>query len=282
MKKRNLVLSVIATGLLSCFLLSVCNGQKQIDSDTVKSVKVEENAHLQDDSTSPACKVTIDYSYLAESNDADTVAQRINETALAYSLGKEYGRMAPGAAVDSFKNAYISNYRKDVSGLYEEDIKNGTAKEDLPSWFNYEYSLTTKFSDGKEGILNFTCWKFEYTGGAHPNEWGMWLNFDTANGELLKLQDVFIAGSETPIKQLLLKELITEMAERLEDENIKSLKDLQNAGILNLTNMYVSENFLLEKEQVSFLYNKYDIAPYSVGSITLSLPYSEVEKYMIH
>lgn len=282
MKKRNLALSVMATCLLSCFLLPGCNGQKQIDSGNVKSVKVEVNAHLQDESNSPACKVTIDYSYLAESNDADTIAQRINETALAYSLGKEYARMAPAVAVDSFKNDYISNYRKDVSELYEEDIKNGTAKEDLPSWFNYEYSLTTKFSDGKEGILNFTCWKFEYTGGAHPNEWGKWLNFDTANGKLLKLQDVFIAGSEAPISQLLLKELITEMAGRLEDENIKSLKDLQNAGILNLTNMYVSENFLLEKEQVSFLYNKYDIAPYSAGAITLSLPYSEVEKYMIH
>ena len=32
MKKRNLVLSVMATCLVSCFLLSGCNGQKQIDS----------------------------------------------------------------------------------------------------------------------------------------------------------------------------------------------------------------------------------------------------------
>ena len=47
MKKRNLVLSVMATCLVSCFLLSGCNGQKQIDSETVKTVKVEEQAHLQ-------------------------------------------------------------------------------------------------------------------------------------------------------------------------------------------------------------------------------------------
>ena len=39
MKKRNLVLSVMATCLVSCFLLSGCNGQKQIDSETVKTVK---------------------------------------------------------------------------------------------------------------------------------------------------------------------------------------------------------------------------------------------------
>ena len=96
------------------------------------------------------------------------------------------------------------------------------------------------------------------------------------------LKDVFMAGSEKPMSEMLLKELIEEMADRLEDSNIKSLKDLQDAGILDSTPMYVPENFLLEKEEVSFLYNKYDIAPYSVGVITLSLPYESVEKYMIH
>lgn len=46
--------------------------------------------------------------------------------------------------------------------------------------------------------------------------------------------------------------------------------------------MYVPDNFLLEKNEASFLYNKYDIAPYAMGTIVLSLPYAEIEKYMIH
>ena len=282
MKKRNLVLSVMTTCLVSCFLLSGCNGQKQIDSETVKTVKVEEQAHLQDDTVSPACKITIDYSYLAESDAADSIAQRINRTIQAHVLGKEYIRMNPEVAVDSFKNTYIDNYRKDVNEFYQEDIKNGTPKDELPTWYNYEYGLTTHFSEGKEGILNFTAETFEYTGGAHPNSWNKWMNFEKNTGKLLALKDVFMAGSEKPMSDMLLEELITEMATRLEDSSITSLEGLQNAGILNSTNMYVPDNFLLEKEKVSFLYNKYDIAPYAVGVITLSLPYTSVEKYMIH
>ena len=252
MKKRNLVLSVMTTCLVSCFLLSGCNGQKQIDSETVKTVKVEEQAHLQDDTVSPACKITIDYSYLAESDAADSIAQRINRTIQAHVLGKEYIRMNPEVAVDSFKNTYINNYRKDVNEFYQE------------------------------GILNFIAETFEYTGGAHPNSWNKWMNFEKNTGKLLALKDVFMAGSEKPMSDMLLEELITEMATRLEDSSITSLEGLQNAGILNSTNMYVPDNFLLEKEKVSFLYNKYDIAPYAVGVITLSLPYTSVEKYMIH
>lgn len=282
MKKRNLVLSVMTTCLVSCFLLSGCNGQKQIDSETVKTVKVEEQAHLQDDTVSPACKITIDYSYLAESDAADSIAQRINRTIQAHVLGKEYIRMNPEVAVDSFKNTYIDNYRKDVNEFYQEDIKNGTPKDELPTWYNYEYGLTTHFSEGKEGILNFIAETFEYTGGVHPNSWNKWMNFEKNTGKLLALKDVFMAGSEKPMSDMLLEELITEMATRLEDSSITSLEGLQNAGILNSTNMYVPDNFLLEKEKVSFLYNKYDIAPYAVGVITLSLPYTSVEKYMIH
>ena len=282
MKKRNLVLSVMTTCLVSCFLLSGCNGQKQIDSETVKTVKVEEQAHLQDDTVSPACKITIDYSYLAESDAADSIAQRINRTIQAHVLGKEYIRMNPEVAVDSFKNTYINNYRKDVNEFYQEDIKNGTPKDELPTWYNYEYGLTTHFSEGKEGILNIIAETFEYTGGAHPNSWNKWMNFEKNTGKLLALKDVFMAGSEKPMSDMLLEELITEMATRLEDSSITSLEGLQNAGILNSTNMYVPDNFLLEKEKVSFLYNKYDIAPYAVGVITLSLPYTLVEKYMIH
>ena len=282
MKKRNLVLSVMATCLVSCFLLSGCNGQKQIDSETVKTVKVEEQAHLQDDTVSPTCQITIDYSYLAKSDAADSIVQRINRTIQAHILGKEYTRMNPEVAVDSFKNTYINNYRKDVNEFYQEDIKNGTPKDELPTWYNYEYGLTTYFSEGKEGILNFIAEPFEYTGGAHPNSWNKWMNFEKNTGKLLALKDVFMAGSEKPISDMLLEELITEMATRLENSSITSLEGLQNAGILNSTNMYVPDNFLLEKEKVSFLYNKYDIAPYAVGIITLSLPYTSVEKYMIH
>lgn len=104
--------------------------------------------------------------------------------------------MNPEVAVDSFKNTYIDNYRKDVNEFYQEDIKNGTPKDELPTWYNYEYGLTTYFSEGKEGILNFIAETFEYTGGAHPNSWNKWMNFEKNTGKLLALKDVFMAGSE--------------------------------------------------------------------------------------
>lgn len=277
MKTKNLLLSVVASCLISGVLLPGCNGAKQNDSNVIKVLKVEEEARLQDDSISPTCKITIGYQYLVESA-TDSIALRINRAIQANTLGEEYAQMAPEAAIDSFRNAYIANYRKDLTDFYQEDVKKGG---DIPQWYNYEYGLETRFDDGKEGILNCMTETFEYTGGAHPNSWNRWMNFEKSTGKLLTLKDVFTAEAEKPVCEMLLQELIVQMAARMEDSSITSLEGLRNAGILNTTDMYVPDNFLLGKDKVTFLYNKYDIAPYAMGTITLSLPYSSLEKYMI-
>ncbi len=280
MKKGNLIRLVGASCFTICFLLPGCNEKRQIDTERIKTIQVEKQAHLQDDDESPTCRITICYNYLADENEADSVARYINHTMLGKLLSKEYAELSPEEAVDSFMNVYIANYRKDIRDFYLEDLKNGVPKYELPSWYNYEYSLTTEFADGKEGMLNVTSEVTEYTGGAHPNTWGQWMNFDKISGRVVTTEDVFISGSELSVSKLLLDELIMEMADRLEDKSIQSLEDLQREGILTSTDIYVPDNFLLQKDGVAFLYNRYDIAPYAVGDIVLYLPYTEIALFM--
>lgn len=184
--------------------------------------------------------------------------------------------------VDFFKNIYINNYCKDVNEFYQEDIKNGIFKDEFFIWYNYEYGLIIYFSEGKEGILNFIVEIFEYIGGVYFNLWNKWMNFEKNIGKLFVLKDVFMVGLEKLMSDMLLEELIIEMVICLEDSFIILLEGFQNVGILNFINMYVFDNFLLEKEKVFFLYNKYDIVFYVVGVIIFFLFYILVEKYMIY
>ena len=59
------------------------------------------------------------------------------------------------------------------------------------------------------------------------------------------------------------------------------VEGLQAVGILLDTDLYVPDNFLLEKEGVTFLYNTYDIAPYYMGRFQLTVPYEEINTYLI-
>ena len=55
---------------------------------------------------------------------------------------------------------------------------------------------------------------------------------------------------------------------------------LHNKGILQLTEMYIPDNFLLAKDEMLLLFNRYDIAPYSAGEIVLKFGYEEIGPYL--
>ena len=41
--------------------------------------------------------------------------------------------------------------------------------------------------------------------------------------------------------------------------------------------MFISNNFILGKEKISFIYNVYEIAPYAFGEIVIDITYEELK-----
>ena len=97
--------------------------------------------------------------------------------------------------------------------------------------------------------------------------------------ELTK-KEVFAPGADATICNLILKQLINEANTRLETDTISCIEGLQAAGILLDTDLYIPDNFLLQEDGVTFLYNRYEIAPYSMGDFQLTVPYTEIETFL--
>lgn len=264
--------------VLSTFGATGCTVASQLDDSPYKNIFLEEVAHLMDDTSSPFCDLSIDYSYLVEDNDS--IAALVNRIAQGEFLGEEYTFLHPEAAVDSFKNVYLREYRKEMEPLYQADIAKATSEEDIPNWYNRTYSLLTFWDEGHAGTLHVSATYFVDMGGAHPNQWSRWLNFDFETGKLLTKEDVFLASAQADIEQLLLNHLIRMQADLYPDETLNTLEDLQEKGFLQTTNMYIPDNFLLSKEALMFLFNRYDIAPYSAGEIVIEVPYEEIGAYL--
>lgn len=280
MKGNHIAASVRPALAAACLLLAGCGGGARGADEAARTITVEETARLRPgDDASPSCTLAIDYQYLPE-DAPDGAARRINAAAREALLGPEYGGLAPEEAVDSFRHAYVARYRRDVGDLYEEDLRRATPADEMPTWYDHAYCLTVRLAQGREGVVNLCAETSEYTGGAHPHTWDRWMNFDAADGRRLTREEVFLDGSEAPLCRLLLRELVAEMAARTDDEDIRSAEDLRRNGVLTTGDLYVPDDFLLEKDRVSFLYNRYDIAPYAMGAITLSLTYDEAEPYL--
>ena len=226
---------------------------------------------------SPYCDFSVDFTSL---NETDSIASLINETILTEFLGKDFAHLSPDAAVDSFKIDYWREYQKECGKIYRMEMQEATSVDEIPAWFSQTYSLVTFVEEGRGGIINATANYYVDMGGAHPSQWGRWLNFDFMTGKLLGKEDVFHADTQKDIENLLLQKLILQQAEVHPDEEVKTLEDLQKLGLLQMTNMYIPDNFLLSKSAMLFLYNRYDIAPYAAGEIVIEVPYEEIGHYL--
>ena len=63
----------------------------------------------------------------------------------------------------------------------------------------------------------------------------------------------------------------------MKDQNAHSLEELHKKGILEMTDMFISNNFALREDSIEFYYNEYDIAPYASGACTICVSYEDVK-----
>lgn len=264
-------------GAVALAVLMVGCGLSSNGDSAYRHVFIEEEARLVDTDNSPYCDFAIDFTYLDE---VDSVAVRMNRSIQREFLGDDYATLTPVAAVDSFRNAYLADYRNEVGAIFEKERANASSEEEIPAWFSQTYSLVTFVEEGQGGVINATANYFVDMGGAHPHQWSQWLNFDFVTGRILEKDEVFHLEASADIEAMLLYKLIRMQAEEHPDMQVNSLEDLQNMGFLQHTNMFIPDNFLLSKRGLLFLFNRYDIAPYSAGEIVIEVPYEEIGHYL--
>lgn len=257
-KRYNWKRMAIVAGIIWAFCLTSCKRLPAYDYSPYVNVFVEATRHLTEDENSPFCDFSMDYSYLDDKGDS--ISQLINKRIQSEFLGEQYASFSPSQALEEFKNDYLNEYRKELLEIYQADIaRNDTNGIELPPWYNRTFSLVTFIEEGHESTVGVSANYFIDMGGAHPNQWSQWLNFDAQTGALLQVEDVF-----DPEK--------TEEVEQLLQEAVKS----QDVALYPDAKITIPNNFLLSKNGVRFLYNRYDIAPRSSGSIEVELSYKAI------
>jgi len=272
--KRYTFMAKVAWVVCMIAVASGCQGLASYNDSSYQHILVEEEAHLTGDASSPYCDFTLDYSCLNEKDDS--IAGVINRAMQREFFGEDFAPLSPEVAVDSFKNVYLRDYRKEVGELYLADLGKSASGEVVPPWYEQTYSLVTFVEEGRGGIVNATANYYVDMGGAHPNQWARWINYDFNTGKPLAKEDVFRQDAFREVEGILLNKLLSNRAEWHPDAEVKTLEDLQALGYLQMTPIYIPDNFLLSKNAVMFLFNRYDIAPYSAGEIVLEVPYEEI------
>jgi hypothetical protein len=249
--------------LASVLLLCACSTHNK--SITFETVTATKTVALSNDQVPPSCTVNI---RLAQATAESGRAGEIINATVASQLLKHTDNGLQQAA-EAFADDYTSNYLKTLLPLYNQDRRDPRKH----AWYHYHYIINSHAQAGAKGTVNYIAETNYREGGNHVVSYQTVMNFEAATGRQLTTKDVFVDGFETGLKPILLKALC-------EKTGLGTVRDLHDKGYLRGMNIYVPENFILGSDAITFIYNPDEIAPYSLGSIELTIAYTAIEKIL--
>jgi hypothetical protein len=129
--------------------------------------------------------------------------------------------------------------------------------------------IASELFKGKN-IYCIEVFEYSYLGGAHPNSYRKFINFDLSNGDELKLTDLLNDGFYQQLN------IVGEEIFRQTNE-IEPSKDLTEAGYWFDNNKFsVNNNFTIDEYGLTFYFNNYEITAYAFGPTELFIPYDRI------
>ena len=124
-----------------------------------------------------------------------------------------------------------------------------------------------------EKYVVFKIEQDQFTGGAHPNYFANYVNYDLKNKRVLTYANIFKQGCDDALLPILKNALLHNYyAETLDEVAEKS-------GIF-IDELFVSHKLYLTGDDIVFFYNPYDIGPWAIGTVEISVPVDELTDFM--
>ena len=208
--------------------------------------------------------IDYDFQFLkSESIVADSINAEINEQCISGQHDADI-RTAITIAMDKEMKAL----KDEVAEFYDPD-------DETFGEIKYHVSKKGRFvADAADTVIVYHYEIDMYKGGAHGSNVPFTLNFSKRTGLVVGIGDVLDTTKEQAILDIMLAKL-------LKDNGCSTREELiEKTGILGLGDLYLTENFHLGTDSITFCFGQYDISPYSSGITYISLSYDSLKKYL--
>lgn len=133
---------------------------------------------------------------------------------------------------------------------------------DFEQTWNQDFYMGISKSHPKVLTINYNVSGF--SGGAHGYSNTSFKNFDIKNEKTITLQDIFKDPKKMNWHKILLS--------HFEDEEQKDM--------LLVDKILVNNNFYFNNNQITFVYNPYEITAYAAGVVFITIPFAELKPFL--
>lgn len=221
-----------------------------------------------DSSSSPRAHVRYSLLWPGKKGLTESQYRMITDSIQIALYGAKKRIAQPKAFLAGVADSFFTGY-KIFSGQYRNKTK-----ERLTATFNWESDMDMKLLWNADSIISLACQSYQYTGGAHGLTNTTLMVFDLRKNRPLRLDDLFKTGYESVLRTALENRL------RLQYDLGADGPLNGRQGILFNPHLGLTDNFYVTGGGIGFLYNPYEVAPYSVGQIELYLPFAELRSIL--
>ncbi|EGF49340.1 DUF3298 and DUF4163 domain-containing protein [Bacteroides fluxus] len=269
MKKQTVSLLVLLLAASGFFFSCGNTMNKNTGALEFDSIQVNETAHLFGDTAKPACNLVINFAYATRSSDVK-LKDSLNTFFLSACFGDKYMTMTPEEAIKKYTEKYVNDYRKDLEPMYRKDEQDKEDGASMEAWYSYYKGIESNIQLYIKNLLVYRIDYNEYTGGAHGIYMSSFLNMDLRTLSPVRLDDLFASDYKDALTDLLWNQLMA-------DNKVATRQELEDLGYATTGELEPTENFYLDPEGITFYYNVYDIAPYVMGPVKITLPYEAMQ-----
>lgn len=269
--KQLRTMAVAAIFILLTSFIASCGGSKA--SAPLYTDSITKKMNLPN--SMAVAVVKVDYPQAVESEIADSVREYINSTLHSLftncnpdgSRFKSYptykGDIENGEAVVDF---YADAYRKELTAMNTEKR------------INYEHDVEIRKLCDTAGFLTYEYIDYNYLGGAHGITAKIATTFNKTNGQ--RIDNPVDTTKIVELQKFFRRGLVDYFNNNSNGEKV-SEKDLKDRLFVESdTILFPQHGPTLMPDGVRFVYQQYEIAPYSDGQPTFTIPYKDIEGYL--
>ncbi|MFA5419018.1 MAG: DUF3298 domain-containing protein [Bacteroidales bacterium] len=208
---------------------------------------------------SPSASIELTLLFPKRGHSQQAVADSVLKTIKSSFFGEGLVASVPDSMLMAFEKEFYKNYREQNA----QWLENGGHS------FSWEKQIGMGVTYNSNNVLCLEFERYAYTGGAHGMSNTSYRIVNLKDGTPITYQDVFIEGADSLLSQLLTKKLRNDF--EIPDDTL-----LKQAGFF-VDRIMPNHNLYINSNGIGFVYNSYEIAPYSFGATHLFLEFKQVD-----
>jgi len=208
---------------------------------------------------SPVAEIELTIIYPTNKYFQPSIADSVKDIIAQSYFGKGFDLVEPQSMLDNFEKEYFDNYDKQTKSWHEV----GGAS------FNWEKMINMSVVYNSNYLLCTEYLRYAYAGGAHGMSNLSYDIINLDNGSKMFYKDIFVDNIDSTLTLMLTNQLRA-------DYQIPEEINLKDAGFF-VEQVNPNKNLFVDAGGIGFVYNSYEIAPYSKGATRILLSFDKIK-----